>query len=220
MIQKYTDRFKQLYAEAHEIKATIVEKTSSGYGNYKEMEKEKALTWSVKAKNLIVSACGGEKSLHYKEFIKVEELRSFESKADGFVRSLSVFQAAMDDYQGGYLSSLKNLVQADVFESELEQAEELLKNGYKLAAAVIAGVVLETSLRDMCSNSNIPIGKLDKMNTDLTKAGKYNKLQQKRITSIADIRNNAAHGNDSEFSESDVSNMVRDIEQFLATHLQ
>lgn len=46
-----------------------------------------------------------------------------------------------------------------------------------------------------------------------------NKLQQKRITALADIRNSAAHGKPEEFTESDVENMIRDIGQFLATHL-
>jgi hypothetical protein len=40
-----------------------------------------------------------------------------------------------------------------------------------------------------------------------------------RITALADIRNSAAHGNPGEFSEDDVSSMIRDIEQFLANQL-
>lgn len=95
----------------------------------------------------------------------------------------------------------------------------MLSSGYKLAAAVIAGVVLETTLRDLCNQNSLPIGKLDKMNSDLAKAGIYNKLQQKRITALADIRNSAAHGKPEEFSDNDVTMMIRDIEQFLITHL-
>ena len=43
----------------------------------------------------------------------------------------------------GYLNSVRNLVQAEVFESELDQARELLSGGYSSAAAVVAGVVLD-----------------------------------------------------------------------------
>ena len=46
----------------------------------------------------------------------------------------AVFSAANEDYKGGFLISIKNLIQADVFDSELEQAVELLDSGYKLAA--------------------------------------------------------------------------------------
>lgn len=217
MIQKLSDRFDQLFTEIPSIESTIKCKYSE-LVDYDVIDEELELTWKVKVKNLLVSACGKD-SQHYQEFIKAEQIHSYESVADRFKRMKSVFIAAMDDYKGGYLTSIKNLIQADVFDSELEQAEELLSNGYKLAAAVIAGVVLETTLRDICTRENLNHGKLDKMNSDLAKAGVYNKLQQKRITALADIRNSAAHGKPEEFSEADVSNMIRDIEQFLAVQL-
>jgi hypothetical protein len=53
-----------------------------------------------------------------------------------------VFDTAREDFEGGYLISFRNLVQAEVFESELDQAKELQSAGYKVAAAVIAGVIL------------------------------------------------------------------------------
>lgn len=88
-----------------------------------------------------------------------------------------------------------------MFDSELEQASALFQAGYKLPATIVAGVVLETSLRELCDQEGLPHGKLDKMNSDLAKLGKYNKLQQKRITALADIRNSAAHGKPQEFTE-------------------
>ena len=217
MIQKLSDRFDQLLAELPTIEATIRQRRGE-FGDYTEMNEELALTWKVKAKNLLVAACGKE-SQHYQEFIEAEKLHSFESKSDALKRMKSVLIAAMDDYKGGYLISIKNLIQADVFDSQLEQATELLSSGYKLAAAVIAGVVIETALRDLCVREGLATGKLDKMNSDLAKAGIYNKLQQKRITALADIRNSAAHGKPDEFTDADVSNMIRDAEQFLSVQL-
>ncbi|TNJ39788.1 DUF4145 domain-containing protein [Chlorobaculum thiosulfatiphilum] len=217
MLQKLSDRFDQLLSELTAIELTIKE-GRNGHGTlYKSMDKEKALTWKVKVKNLLIATCG-EKSQHFQEITKIEDAKEY-YEVDRFKKMKAVFIAAMDDYKGGYLTSIKNLIQADVFDSELDQANGLLSNGYKLAAAVIAGVVLETSLRDLCNKESLPIGKLDKMNADLAKAGIYNKLQQKRITALADIRNSAAHGKPEEFTESDVETMIRDIEQFLATHL-
>ena len=111
------------------------------------------------------------------------------------------------------------LVQAEVFDSELEQANELLGSSYSIAAAVIAGVVLETALRELCYTEGISPGKLDKINADLAKAGVYNQLRQKRITALADIRNSATHGKPNKFTKQDVTNMIRDIGHFLANHL-
>ena len=216
MIQKLSERFDQLFEETKEMEATRGTQHNQLVGNV--VDNKKTLTWKVKSKNLLVSTCGKD-SQHYEEFIKAEKLRSYETQWDAFKRMKSVFIAAMDDYKNGYLISLKNLIQADVFDSELEQAQELLSSGYKLAAAVIAGVVLETTLRDICYQNALTIGKLDKMNSDLVKAGVYNKLQQKRITALADIRNSAAHSKPEEFTDSDVAIMIRDIEQFLIVHL-
>lgn len=217
MLKKLSYRFDQLYSEVPAIEATITHYRSD-FGDYTKMDDEAALTWKVKVKNLLVATCGKE-SQHYLEFLEAEKLGSYESSSDAFKRMKSVLNAAMDDYKNGYLTSIKNLIQADVFDSELEQAEELLSNGYKLAAAVIAGVVLETALRDLCLREGLSLGKLDKMNADLAKADVYNKLQQKRITALADIRNSAAHGKSDEFSENDVTAMIRDIEQFLISQL-
>jgi hypothetical protein len=136
------------------------------------------------------------------------------------MRLKSIFSAAKEDFFSGYLSSVKVLVQAEVFDSELEQASELLSSGYCTAAAVIAGVVLETALRDLCDRNGIPHGKLDKMNADLAKASAYNMLNQKRITALADIRNNAAHGKTSQFTDQDVDNMIKDVRRFLSDYLE
>lgn len=133
-------------------------------------------------------------------------------------RSLrAVLLAAKEDYEGGYLNKIRQLVQAEVFDSELEQAEELLNSGYITAAAVIAGVVLETGMREMCVDRGLQVGKLDKMNADLAKAGAYNKLMQKQITALADIRNSAAHGKSDQFAKDDVSSIIRDVQKILAS---
>jgi hypothetical protein len=71
---------------------------------------------------------------------------------------------------------------------------QVLASTHARAAAVVAGVVLETTLRKLCGDNNIAVGKLDKMNADLAKATVYDKLVQKDITWLAGIRNNAAHG--------------------------
>ena len=177
------------------------------------------LNWKVKARHLISMACGTD-SEHYRQFVEIEKGQIFVSASFAVLKALkAVFLAAKEDYEGGYLNSVRNLVQAEVFESELDQARELLSGGYSTAAAVVAGVVLETTLRQLCTDSGIPVGKLNKMNSELTKAGAYNLLVQKRITTLADIRNNAAHGHPEQFKENDVSDMISYIESFVSEHL-
>jgi hypothetical protein len=175
------------------------------------------LAWRIKVQNLLVQACGVD-SEHYKAFVRAERPGVYNGSYDIFLRARAVFRAAKEDYEGGYMESARSLIQAEVFEDELAQAQELLGKGY-YAAAVIAGVVLETGIRELCDRHSIPHGKLDKMNADLAKAGVYNALQQKQITAMAAIRNSAAHGKPEEFKQQDVEDMIRDVGQFLPQHL-
>lgn len=191
---------------------------SSMMGSYDNVDDGAFLEWRVKVKNLIVKV-SGEDSQHFKAFLKSEDDSSWSGSFSKFKALKAVFLATKEDFEGGYLSSYKSIVQAEIFDTELEQAQELLKNGYYLAAGIIAGVVLETTLRELCDREKISHAKLDKMNSDLAKAGIYNKLVQKQITAHAGIRNSAAHGNHDEFTKEDVEQMIPAIEQFIAIYL-
>ncbi len=176
------------------------------------------LKWTVQVKDLISRTCGTD-SVHYQEFIEAEKPQMMDSSHKIFRRLNSVFDAVKEDFEAGYLISTRNLIQAEVFDTELEQAQEFLRLNYKVPAAVIAGVVLETTIRELCTKNSIAHGKLDTMNADLVKAGVYNGIVQKRITHLAAVRNSAAHGNDVEFKTYDVKAMIDEVEQFIAAHL-
>lgn len=219
MTRLHQKRFDELQIQAAEIAATEQSKYSEYSGSYKEVDRERLLGWTVKVKNLLSNACGAE-SEHYRAFVAADEPQSFEDNVAKFLRTRSVFLAAKEDFEGGYLSSVRTLVQAEVFSTELDQARELLSAGYAAAAAVITGVVLETNLRELCARHTLAAGKLERMNADLVKAGAYNILVQKKITALAAIRNSAAHGNTAEFTPADVAAMLADVERMLEEWLR
>jgi hypothetical protein len=126
------------------------------------------------------------------------------------------------DIEAGWLATVGELLNAETFSDFLEMSEELLDKGYKDAAAVIAGSVLESHLRLMATKAEIETvtssGKprsADAINADLAKAQVYNKLQQKQITAWQDIRNSAAHGDYGEYEASDVDRLIEGIRGFL-----
>jgi tRNA(Glu) U13 pseudouridine synthase TruD len=98
----------------------------------------------------------------------------------GIVRSLRA------DLQAGYLSSASELIRGELFADFLEMAEYLLEEGYKDAAAVIAGGTLEAHLRQLCTKNDIAVNivtpkgskakRAEQMNTDLYKNRVYSKL--------------------------------------------
>jgi hypothetical protein len=132
-----------------------------------------------------------------------------------------VLKAAKDDYENNHIYNLKTLIEAEVFDDFLEQAEYLLSVGYYQPSTVIVGAVLEDSLRKLCIKNNIVLEdkpKMDKMNADLAKRGFYNKLVQKQITTFADLRNKAAHGKWDEFSIDDVKAFISWIRNFMSNY--
>jgi hypothetical protein len=212
-------QFEELESQASQIEASKHSYHSEMFGSGEYVDDALLLSWKVKVRNLLSNLCG-ENSQYFKQFEEEENSGIVGTTNFTIFKGLkAIFTAAKEDFEKGYLSSIKTLVQAEVFDSELEQADELFSSGYSTAAAVIAGVVLETALRELCDRNGISHGKLDKMNADLVKAGVYNKLNQKRITALADIRNSAAHGKPDEFTNQNVSDMIREVSQFLSNHL-
>lgn len=217
-IKIFKQRFDELEAQASLVEASRATHYNEMFGSSELVDSELLLNWKVKTKSLIAKACG-EGSQHFQQFEKAEGSSIYTGSYDKFKSLRAVFLAAKEDFEGGYLISVKTLIQAEVFDSELEQANALLSSGYSTAAAVVAGVVLETALRELCDRESISHGSLNGMNTDLAKAGVYTKLMQKQITALAGVRNSAAHGKPDEFTDKDVANMIRDVEQFLAKYL-
>jgi hypothetical protein len=206
-------RFKELVEQASQVEATDGVGTSKGHVNSDQL-----LNWKVKVKSLVSNTCGID-SQHFMHLTQAENSATYTSGVQNLRAMKAVLLACQEDYDGGYLSPIRNLVQAEVFDSELEQASELLRSGWKVPAAVVAGIVLETSLRELCTRHSLPHGKLDRMNADLVKQGLYNANMGKRITALAGIRNSAAHGKPNEFTDADVKAMIEDIERFLAQYL-
>lgn len=87
------------------------------------------------------------------------------------------------EIQEGWLTSIKQLITAEVFSDFLEMGKYLLDEKYKDPAAVVIGSVLEEHLRQLCKESAVEIElikdgdlipkKASVLNSDLTKAQAY-----------------------------------------------
>lgn len=183
--------------------------------------------WRTSVQSLLYQVFG-DKHPTYVRFAEDAKKPSMAGLHSDFLYFRSLFESAKEDFEGGYLFDLRKMVHADVFSNELEQAEYFLAEGYKAPAAVIAGTVLETTLREMCRQHSIRINdtngndvtakaKLDRINSELAKVSVYNSARQKQITAWAAIRNHAAHGQPNEFSEAQVKEMIDGITAFVAS---
>ena len=139
---------------------------------------------------------------------------SFIHAFEGAVRALKA------DHEAGFLVDLRLQIRADAEADFLEQAGQFLADGLKDAAAMLTGAVLEDCLRQLCAKWNVSEEKsIGAMNASLRKAGAYNVAQQQLVTAWAATRNNAAHGQYSEYTLEDVKLMHQGVLLFVVQHL-
>lgn len=172
----------------------------------------------------------GEKSQHRISFDKALSTNNFFNLHSNwhqhFIQVFGVVKAIQHDIDSGLLEDLRFLIRGEVFSDFLEMGEHLLEEGYKDAAAVIIGSVMEDGLRQLSVKAGLPLvsstGKplaIDALNTQLAKAEVYSKLVQKQITSWAHVRNKAAHGEFSEYNREQVQMMLHFVQSFSGEHL-
>ena len=144
-----------------------------------------------------------------------------------FTQMVGIARAVQHDIKNGLLADLRTLAQAEVFADFLEMGEYLLNGGYKDAAAVIIGAVLEDGLRRLSSKNGLSLesqdGKalnMESLNSQLAKADVYSKLAQKQVTTWAHLRNKAAHGQFGDYKPEQVQMMLTFVQAFTAEHQQ
>lgn len=126
--------------------------------------------------------------------------------------------------EGRFLSSLfdiKQLVQADLFDSELDTCRELSKNGYLRAAGVVAGVVLESHLSQVCANHGATTRKKNPTISDFNDLLKKNTVidvpQWRFIQRLGDLRNLCGHKKAKEPDATEVQELIDGVEKITKT---
>ena len=135
-----------------------------------------------------------------------------------FVQQLNMVKAAKATLDSS-LMNLRAILQADLFDSEIEAAGALAKAGHLRAAGVICGVVLEKHLYQVCEAHNIKVTKRNPGVSDLIQLlkdeGVITVAQWRFIQSLADIRNLSGHARGREPTKEEVADLVTGTERTL-----
>jgi hypothetical protein len=117
------------------------------------------------------------------------------------------------------LFDIKQLVQADVFDSELDGAKELLRNKFTRAAGSIAGVVLEGHLKQVCDNHGLPkkSGTIAVLNDALKAAEVIELSQHRQIQFLGDLRNKCGHRNATEPTIDEIEDLISGVAKMIKT---
>jgi hypothetical protein len=119
-----------------------------------------------------------------------------ESAIPHFEQQLAILESVKARFESS-LFDIQQLLQADLFDSELDAATELAKHKFLRAAGAVAGVVLEKHLGQVCSNHNVKVTKKDPTISDLNDllkgAGVVQLPEWRSVQHLADLRNLCDH---------------------------
>lgn len=148
----------------------------------------------------------------------------YEVVADGasaipeFEQQLNLLKAAKDAL-ASKLMDLSGILQADLFDSEVESAAALAKAGFLRGGGAICGVVIEKHLRHVCGLHGITVRKKNPGISDLSqllKDADVTTLAQWRfIQHLADIRNTCDHAKGKEPTKDEIDDLVAGTEKVL-----
>ncbi|MFW6311286.1 MAG: hypothetical protein ACOC1K_03525 [Nanoarchaeota archaeon] len=119
------------------------------------------------------------------------------------------------------LFDIKQIIQADLFDSEIDVSKELNGKGFYRAAGIICGVILEKHLRQVCDNHKITIRKKNPTISDLNDLLKHNNNIEvatwRFIQHLGDLRNKCGHNKTQDPTKEEVDDLISGTEKIIKT---
>ena len=119
------------------------------------------------------------------------------------------------------LYDIEHIIQADLFDSELEAAKELNKKGFSRAAGAMVGVVLEKHLETVIKTHSISLGKknpcINDYNQKLKDEGIVDIATWRYIQRLGDLRNLCDHNKGIEPKKEDIEELIAGVDKIMKT---
>ena len=119
------------------------------------------------------------------------------------------------------LFDIKQLVAADLFDSELDASRELSKNGFHRAAGAVAGVVLEKHLGQVVANHFISTKKQHPTISDFNDVLKNDAVLDiptwRKIQRLGDLRNLCDHSKHRDPSQEEIAELIDGVDKITKT---
>jgi hypothetical protein len=135
-------------------------------------------------------------------------------------QQLAIVNAAEARFDSS-LFEIRQLVQADLFDTELEAAEGLLKYKFVRAAGALAGVVLEGHLAQVCQDRKLTVPKknpgISDLNEVLKAASAIDVPEWRFIQHLADIRNLCDHSRKPDPTVEQVTDLIGGVKKVIKT---
>ena len=144
------------------------------------------------------------------------------SRIDPVERGKGVLQGLRDYIQKGFLQSSISFIQTEIFSDFLEMAEHIFGQGHKDPPVMLAGAVLEDSLRKICIKNEIDFpadSNIASLNQLLLQKPVYNKIVFKDVDKWKAIRDFADHANFDQYDKGKVKDMLEGVRKFIGEYL-
>lgn len=134
--------------------------------------------------------------------------------------ALGILKSAKDEYSLGLAIDYHLSVSASVFNGLLEEANYLIQKKYFRAAAVLIGAALEEGLKTRARAESIEVGQRETLNPIIQKLktgeiGILTAFEAKELEVVTKMRNDAAHGVEFDYSEKQVKEVLKKVEETL-----
>lgn len=135
------------------------------------------------------------------------------------IQQLAIVAAARERFERS-LYDIRQIVLADLFDSELDAAAALSKSKFYRAAGAMAGVVLEKHLIEVSINHNVKAAikpTISVLNETLKKADVIDVPQWRFIQHLGDIRNICDHAKTAEPTGEQIEDLLSGVKKVLKT---
>ncbi|MBI2906539.1 MAG: hypothetical protein HYX92_02655 [Chloroflexi bacterium] len=210
--------YQRWYSEARALVKQILPDRLQEFDRLYDEGKNQGLreiaTYSIKDWLLGIDAPIGKD--HASRWVKLFDdrgtaLRRFQAQVQIVEATRARFESTLFD--------IRQMLQADVFDSEIEAARELLKNGFLRAAGAVAGVVLEKHLGQVCQSHGVTLSKRDPhigdFNDALKKDAVIDTPTWRFIQRLADLRNLCDHSKDREPKPEEVAELIDGVDRMM-----
>ncbi|EOR07173.1 hypothetical protein [Acinetobacter tandoii] len=133
---------------------------------------------------------------------------------------ITILKSAQKRFES-QLFDIKEVIQADIYDSELGAAKDLAKKGFARGAGAIAGVVLEKHLGHVCELHGLSTRKKHPSISDFYQLLKENEIidtpKWRFIQHLGDIRNLCDHNKEREPTKEEVLELVEGVDKVIKT---
>lgn len=135
-----------------------------------------------------------------------------------FQQQLHIFSSLKTRAESA-ISDIYGIIQADLFDTELQAAEQMLSRKHARAAGALGGVTLERHLASVCRSRDIKFRKksigIADYNNALKDGGAIDLATWRYIQFLADVRNSCVHMRGEEPEHDQVKRMIDGVKEII-----